>query len=395
MSAQALATQISFLQRRAEASGGLSRSFGSIAVAAGRGQGSSVDVLVPRNSEPADLDQALDYALQLGKERKGPMGCWAEDSPAPRWVTAAAVSRGMQWGWTARWMRRSMSAPFPDSPAVEGIEIRVLEEAPEQRAEISYVDGRWAKLIPLDSSTTVLGAFDDGVMVGTVALHLYDRVGGVYDFGVTPSHQRRGIGRALMISLLRLARDRGLEEVVLNSTEAGAGLYSSLGFEDVGKGQTWWINADMWDRPPPTSQQAEVSRLVAMDSTDLPRTEKGMLPCNMTPMRLASATASPNAATALEKQGISLDALSAWDLGWKDRAQEILRGTVDELDETEMATVLQVAIQRDDRELAGLCLRLGARTDVKDGRWNSDALGWCRACGRGEIEKMIREREGT
>ena len=389
----ALTNQISYRRQQAAASGGIFDTFGSVIVSAGHGPGSRVNVTVPAGSTETDLKKALDHALELGQERKGAMGCWAEECPAPRWVTAAAVERGMQWGWTARWMARPTSKPLPEEKKVEGIDIKRITAVPEKRAEqIPFVDERWSLLLPLDPSTLVLGAFDSDTMVGTVAVHCTpSRDGAVFNLGVADSYQRRGIGRALMVALLRLAKAEGLKDVTLNATDAGAGLYLGLGFEDRGRGQTWWINSDMWDRPAPTAQQRAVSRAIALDSSEVPPTDNAMLPCNMTPMRLAATTDSPHAAAALEKQGIKLDALSAWDLGWKDRAEQILKdGALDQLDETEKATTLHTAIQR---ELAALCLKLGARTDVKDGNWDSPAVGWCNACGRPEIAQMIRDRD--
>lgn len=392
----ALQNQISYRRHQAAASDGIFIEFGAVIVSAGHGPGSRVNVTVPTGSDEADLEKALDHALELGQERKGAMGCWAETCPALRWVTAAAVERGMQWGWTARWMARPTSKPLPEERKVEGIDIRRITEVPEKRAEaIPFVDDRWSLLLPLDPSTLVLGAFDGDTMVGTVAVHCtLSRDGAVFNLGVAESYQRRGIGRALMVALLKLSAEEGLKDVTLNATDAGAGLYLGLGFEDRGRGQTWWINSDMWDRPAPTVQQRAVSRAIALDSPDVPPTDNAMLPCNMSPMRLASTTNSPHAAAALEEQGIELDALSAWDLGWKDRAEQILQdGALDQLDETEKATTLQTAIQRDDRELAALCLKLGARTDIKDGNYGGDAMSWCNACGRPEVAQMIRDRD--
>lgn len=392
----ALANQISYRRHQAAASGGIFGRFGSVIVSAGHGPGSRVNVTVPTGSSEGDLAKALDHALDLGQERKGAIGCWDETCPAPRWVTAAAVERGMQWGWTARWMARPISKPLPEERKVDGIDIRRITAVPEKKVEeIPFVDERWSLLLSLDPSTLVLGAFDGDTMVGTVAVHCTpSRDGAVFNLGVADNHQRRGIGRALMVALLKLSKGEGLKEVTLNATDAGAGLYLSLGFEDRGRGQTWWINSDMWDRPAPTAQQRAVSRAIALDSPDVPRTDNAMLPCNMTPMRLAATTDSPHAAAALEKQGIALDALSAWDLGLKDRTEQVLKeGGLDQLDEVEKSTTLHTAIQRDDRELVALCLKLGARTDIKDGNYNSPAMGWCNACGRPEIAQMIKDRD--
>lgn len=92
----------------------------------------------------------------------------------------------------------------------------------------------------------VLGAFDDGRVVGTVTIELEDRIPGghprpplspdqanVRMLGVDPSVQRRGIGRALMEASIDEARRAGKRRVTLETTEsmtAAHALYESMGF---------------------------------------------------------------------------------------------------------------------------------------------------------------------
>jgi len=58
--------------------------------------------------------------------------------------------------------------------------------------------------------------------------------------GVAPAERRRGIGRALTVALLALARSAGCEVATLNATTEGELLYRQLGFRPVGVAQTWW-----------------------------------------------------------------------------------------------------------------------------------------------------------
>jgi ribosomal protein S18 acetylase RimI-like enzyme len=93
----------------------------------------------------------------------------------------------------------------------------------------------------------VLGAFEDGQVLGTVTLELEDRIPGghprpplepdqahVRMLGVDPSAQRRGIARALMDACLEEARRAGKDRVTLETTEtmtAAQRLYETMGFE--------------------------------------------------------------------------------------------------------------------------------------------------------------------
>jgi ribosomal protein S18 acetylase RimI-like enzyme len=92
----------------------------------------------------------------------------------------------------------------------------------------------------------VLGAFEDGRLVGTVTLELDGRIRGghprpplepdqghVRMLGVDPALQRRGIGRALMEACAEHAGRTGKRRLTLETTEsmaAAQALYESMGF---------------------------------------------------------------------------------------------------------------------------------------------------------------------
>src|SRR5690606_38336265 len=86
----------------------------------------------------------------------------------------------------------------------------------------------------------LLVAIVDGTIVGRAVLSCRDteigRTAGVYDLGVVPEWQRRGVGRQLMDALLVAAVDRGASPATLNATPAGERLYRALGFAEVGEG---------------------------------------------------------------------------------------------------------------------------------------------------------------
>ena len=79
----------------------------------------------------------------------------------------------------------------------------------------------------------------DGAVVGFVAIGAAgpspssDHVQHVSGFGVLPSAQRRGVGRALMEGALEVARERGARKVtlaVLGHNTAARALYEGCGF---------------------------------------------------------------------------------------------------------------------------------------------------------------------
>jgi ribosomal protein S18 acetylase RimI-like enzyme len=88
-----------------------------------------------------------------------------------------------------------------------------------------------------------LGAFENGNLVGIATFiretGLKERhKGRIYGVYVTAAHRRKGIGRALVVSLVERAKqDSSLEQILLAVTrdqDAARGLYCQLGFEIFG-----------------------------------------------------------------------------------------------------------------------------------------------------------------
>ncbi|HYY89783.1 MAG TPA: GNAT family N-acetyltransferase [Chloroflexota bacterium] len=87
----------------------------------------------------------------------------------------------------------------------------------------------------------ILGALEDGALVGTVTLHLdcppnQPHRGEIAKLITRLSHRGRGIGRALMLDAERIARQRGRTLLTLDTgTDDGAGmLYEKLGYVRAG-----------------------------------------------------------------------------------------------------------------------------------------------------------------
>ena len=86
----------------------------------------------------------------------------------------------------------------------------------------------------------VMGAFEEGRLVGTVGFHRENRpktrhkgiIWGVY---VAPSHRGEGLARRLMVAAVERVRGysdvRQIQIVVASTQDAAEKLYSSLGFE--------------------------------------------------------------------------------------------------------------------------------------------------------------------
>ena len=80
---------------------------------------------------------------------------------------------------------------------------------------------------------------DDDVAVAGAWSFLLGSDCGIYAVGTVPPWRRRGFARALMEHVLAEAWRRGARTATLQSTRIGQSLYSSLGFEAVGRYEEW------------------------------------------------------------------------------------------------------------------------------------------------------------
>ena len=90
----------------------------------------------------------------------------------------------------------------------------------------------------------ILAECDERVVASALWWPFGDRFATCGMIIVSPSMQRRGLGRALMTSLLH---DAGERTLLLNSTEEGLLLYRTFGFQDIGTVHQHqaWTSADM------------------------------------------------------------------------------------------------------------------------------------------------------
>jgi GNAT superfamily N-acetyltransferase len=92
-----------------------------------------------------------------------------------------------------------------------------------------------------DERTIFLVAFEDGEPIGFVLAHHLPRRHDpsakllVYEVDVAEAHRRRGVGKALLAELARIAKERGIRRgwvLTDDHNEAGMALYRSAGGRD-------------------------------------------------------------------------------------------------------------------------------------------------------------------
>ncbi len=78
-------------------------------------------------------------------------------------------------------------------------------------------------------------AYLDGTPVGIGTLFVDGKVGVVSNVATLAEYQRKGCGKALMLTLMNRSHDLGLEQLILGTSKAAEKLYNHLGFQELFK----------------------------------------------------------------------------------------------------------------------------------------------------------------
>ena len=239
-------------------------------------------------------------------------------------------------------------------------------------------------------------AWLDGKVVGQSRLNLTTGelgVAGLFDVSVVPGARNQGIGKALTLAACQLARSLGCRHALLNASSMGESVYRRLGFTSLGYGKTWLLRRPALAASPNPSQIALVEALGQGDSAWLdvlareldPALFSAPLPSGLTPLQVVVGLQQPSSAEWLIARGVELDVLTAWDLGWHDRARQIMALNPQQVNQRSgrrQATPLHSAVERNDPELVALLLAAHPDLTLKDGDFQATALEWARFLNR-------------
>ena len=367
--------------------------------------GTSGAIVLPASEHDAP-ERLADALAWLRQERAGDVLVWSETSD---WEADRVVSaHGGRESFIPVWMTRRLDTALPDArpgpakvrPAEPGDLRRLLHatELPYASPWQARSTLRLSQDRPED--VALLVAEIEGVIVGRIVLNCCDtsigRTAGVYDLGVAPEWQRRGVGRQLMDAWLAAALERGAVLATLNATPAGERLYRALGFAETGEGQTWLVPAGTIRQPPSPLQVAFALAISGGDALpEDPGLARRLLPNGDTPLGHASRFDQPEAARQLLAMGTVPDVAAVWQLGLIEEARALMRLSPASLDirrGTQGVTPLHIAIFSGDQEFLVELLDAGASPFVRDGHFDSDAFGWAHALGNASALAILRQR---
>lgn len=368
------------------------------------------------------LDSLIaDYLLHPPKSA----GCWSLDPPQPDDLGVRLLARGFQPGWRPCWMALDLEKMVPSHPSPKELRVEAdnltsllgIEGLPYARAIIPPLPSPHPEEHPAGVQQFV--ARLKGKVVGHSGVLLTTGaygVAGIYHVGVVPSARNKGIGKAVVTAACHYARERGYKYAVLNAT--GRRMYEQIGFTWMGDGCTWWLKTDRLLAHPPTTTQIALAEAVGRG--DLPALDS-LQPLDalqrltgphvqhdgssfqhdylgrpitngMTLMQLAVHCHQPASGEWLAARGCPFQILDAWDLGWKDRAAHLLRkfpAQVNQLYGELNKTLLHIAAERNDPELANLALSARPNLKIRDKVYQSTPLDWARHFGHEEIARLI------
>jgi ribosomal protein S18 acetylase RimI-like enzyme len=334
-----------------------------------RGAGGSIEIVggadlmidgrhgtVPFPARVTDLDAIMDRIRAAGLRQ---VGWWSTEADVT--LGTSLVARGFGWGWQPHWMARKLE-PLPDPLPAHS----VARSEPPYAGDLPYAPNR-----PDSPCTIGLGVRIDGTTVGYVAINPWHRIAGIYSMGVSAAHRRQGIGRALTVAACRLAAEQGCTYAVLNATEDGERLYSTLGFESRGWGQSWW----WFPGAIPTPRQTAIAEAIGHGELDKLRALKPTvrelttrLPGDTSPLRLA----------------VIADQLDTAD--WMlDRAPKLASSRFEPFG----GTLLHLAVEWERPELIKLALARGVDPTVRDRAFNGTPFGWAQHFEHADLTALL------
>lgn len=375
---------------------------------------------VDRDPAPSDVDTALSW---LRMRESGDVLVWSAISRPS--LDLPLMSRGCGDGFAPLWMWCDLPLANPTTPDPKDIEFspasrrdrHAIAGVPNISSESLSVMLDLAESPGTSDAVWLLLARHRGRIIGGGAINLTgegpETVAGLYNLGVSPDMQGRGIGTALTVALCRIAAERGAVGIALNATPAGERVYRKVGFAETGRGQTWFLPAGSLRTLPDAEavRRAEALGSGMVEALDpaLARTDR--MPNGETPLTFAARfeqrvgrrvgrrigqrveqhTGQRDSVRWLIAHGAEPEIVALWKVGLRDEAIAAM-GNPHLLDVRlgpDQTTALHEAIRNDDEELVRLLIGAGADLMVRDGRYHGTPLGWATALDRPQLARIL------
>ncbi len=198
-----------------------------------------------------DADEAIASVFSRFRHRAVPFIWFVH----PRACPADLESRLERHGFTAVEQVTGMAMDLTVAPArpivPPGVELHQVTPANQQALFMEFVAARWHvpaaarphlaliadafRIGAAGSPNRAWIAVRDGMAIAKVFTHDVGDVVGVYGMATRSASRGLGLGRALCVTALADARERGRRLAVLHSSPMAIPLYRSVGFRDAGR----------------------------------------------------------------------------------------------------------------------------------------------------------------
>jgi ribosomal protein S18 acetylase RimI-like enzyme len=221
--------------------------------------GSPIDyhnAVVRADLPESSADQKIDAFVQA---LQGAAGSWhLGGNDLPDDLEDRLLARGFHYDGAETLMALDL-AHLPAVPELPGLTIRevlhvgmLLEwehvlavDFGEGEPEAKWVGSVWRKLgFGEGSSWRHFVAYRDGHAVATCTLYLGSETAGIYFVSTIPQARRQGIGGAITLAALQIARDAGYGVAVLGSSQIGESVYWRLGFRPYGRAKIYTYRSE-------------------------------------------------------------------------------------------------------------------------------------------------------
>lgn len=367
-----------------------------------------VDPTPDRPPSSIAIDRALAW---LGGTGSGDVLIWSARPDGIR--DRQLLARGAADSFAPHWMQRDLQRPVPSivPPARMDLSLATSIDLSDMLATrgIPYVEEEQIRLILAMASVPsaqrdilVVVARESALLrrsriVGWAIVNITgqgrDRIAGLYNLGVHPDARQRGIGTALTLHALAVAREHGALRMGLNATPEGERVYRKLGFRSLGFGQTWLMPAARLRHRPNAALviQAEALAQGNLRGLDPALAAIGLMPNGETPVVFAARFDQRESVRWLLDQGATPEIVPLWTVGLRDEATALMANgrALNRVAGQRGTTPLHDAIERDDVELARRLIAAGADITARDRQYHGTPLDWARTLNRPEIAALL------
>lgn len=200
----------------------------------------------PVDVSPVERRTRMDAALTYLEGTGAPYSWYVMPSSSSRDVTKFLTARGFHRTAASPGMAVDLHALHEDIPVPEGFAVESVRDAAALRAWIhtsdtgfglpdTFDDLMYAALRTLELNDTVTAQLYLGRVAGDPVATSFSveaaGVVGLYTITTLPEHRGKGIGAAMTIAPLRVARSHGYRIGILEASSMGFPVYQRLGFQ--------------------------------------------------------------------------------------------------------------------------------------------------------------------